>query len=81
MKFKRNRKQVEYINLVEIRLPKKFSVCIYILISSQALSKVFCKFKSDPPPRAFQIIFWAGKVSCGIKEPQGLFTTSSSYEY
>jgi len=32
-------------NLVEIRLPKKFSVCFFILISSQALSKVFWKFK------------------------------------
>ena len=27
--------------LVEIKLPKKFSVCIFILISSQGLSKVF----------------------------------------
>jgi hypothetical protein len=32
-------------NLVEIRIPKKFSVCIFILISFQALSKVFWKFK------------------------------------
>ena len=33
-------------NLVEIRIPKKFSVCIYILISLQGLSKVFWKFKN-----------------------------------
>jgi len=33
------------INLVEIRIPKKFSVCIFILISFQALSRVFWKFK------------------------------------
>ena len=32
--------------LVEIRLPKKFSVCIFILISSQGLSKVFWKYKN-----------------------------------
>jgi hypothetical protein len=32
-------------NIVEIRIPKKFSVCIYILISSQALLKVFWKIK------------------------------------
>jgi len=30
-------------NLVEIRLAKKFSVCFSILVSSQALSKVFWK--------------------------------------
>ena len=34
---------------VEIRLPKKISVYIFILISSQALSKVFWKFKIWPP--------------------------------
>jgi hypothetical protein len=32
-------------NFIEIRLLKKFSVCLSILISSQALSKVFWKLK------------------------------------
>jgi hypothetical protein len=32
-------------NLVEIRIPKNFAVCILILISFQALSRVFWKFK------------------------------------
>jgi hypothetical protein len=36
-------------NLIEIRLLKKFSVCLSILISSQALSKVFWKLKIWPP--------------------------------
>jgi hypothetical protein len=34
-----------HINLLEIRLLKKFSVCISILISSQGQSKVFWKLK------------------------------------
>ena len=37
-------------NFIEIRLLKKFSVCLSILISSQALSKVFWKLKICPPP-------------------------------
>ena len=38
-----------FTNLVEIRLPKKFSVSISILISSQALSIFFWKFQIWPP--------------------------------
>ena len=30
-----------YLNLVEIRIPKKFSVCIFILISFQGILKIF----------------------------------------
>jgi hypothetical protein len=36
-------------DLVEIRILKKFFICIYILILSLALSKVFRKFKIEPP--------------------------------
>jgi hypothetical protein len=50
-------------NLVEIRIPKKFSLCIFILISFQALSRVFWKFKIwTPPPGAFRWIFWHGRT-------------------
>jgi hypothetical protein len=36
-------------NLIEIRILKKFSVCIFILISFQGLSKVVWIFKIWPP--------------------------------
>jgi len=48
-------------NLVEIRVPKKFSVCISIPISSQALSKVFWKLKIWRP---MHILSW---MDCQIK--------------
>jgi hypothetical protein len=48
-------------NLVEIRIPKKFSVCIFILISFQALSKVFWRIKIWPPG-AFRWIFWHEQI-------------------
>ena len=38
-----------YILLVDIRIPKKLSVCIFILISFQTLSRVFWKFKISHP--------------------------------
>jgi hypothetical protein len=38
-------------NLVEIRIPKKFSVCIFILISFQGLWKLFWKFKKEEDRR------------------------------
>jgi hypothetical protein len=44
-------------NFIEIRLLKKFSVCLSILISSQALSKVFWKLKIWPPPPSALVCF------------------------
>ena len=37
-------------NLVEIRIPKKFSVCIFILISFQPYQEYSGNFKFDPLP-------------------------------
>ena len=50
-------------NLVEIRLAKKFSVCFSILVSSQALSKVFLKFKIWPRCIPMHILAWTDCVA------------------
>jgi hypothetical protein len=50
-----------YVLLVENRIPKKFSVSIFILISFQALFRVFWKLKVSPPG-AFRWIFWHGRI-------------------
>ena len=59
------KRMISDCNLIEIRIPKKFLVSFYILISFQGLSKVFWKFKIWPPG-AFQWIFWYDGL-CQIK--------------
>jgi hypothetical protein len=51
----------QWASIIKIQLSKKFSVCIFILISFQALSRVFWKFNIWPPG-AFRWIFWHGRI-------------------
>ena len=65
-------------NLVEIRLPKKFSVCVSVLISSQALSKVFWKFKILPWCIPMHILAWTHCVIPSVDKLWYIDTFSSS---
>jgi hypothetical protein len=51
-----------FSNLFEIRIPKKFSVCIFILISFQGLSKVFWKFLIGSQCIPMDILAWTDCV-------------------
>jgi hypothetical protein len=51
---------IHYIISLRLGFRRHF-LCIFILISFQALSRVFWKFKISPPG-AFQWIFWHGRI-------------------